>query len=77
MKPWITKNILESVKQRDKICKERIKAKNSQTKQLTFSLYKKYCNMVHLLKKSKVSHYSKYFEDNKKIVKQFGMVSMK
>ena len=56
-KPWITKGILTSIKQRDKIHKEMIKAKNSQTKQLKLSLYKKYCNTVDLLKKSKESHY--------------------
>ena len=44
-----------------------IKAKNSQTKQLKLSLYKKYRNIiVVLLKKSKTPHYRKYFEDNKK-----------
>ena len=44
-----------------------IKAKNSQTKQLKLSLYKKYRNIiVDLLKKSKESHYSKYFEENKR-----------
>ena len=32
-KPWITKGILTSTKQRDKTYKEMIKAKNSQTKQ--------------------------------------------
>ena len=54
------------------------KAKNSQTKQLKFSLYKKYRNIIlDLLKKSKESHYRKYFEDNKKIVKQIGIGSMK
>ena len=44
-----------------------IKAKNSQTKQLKLSLYKKHRNsIVDLLKKSKKSHYKKYFEDNKR-----------
>ena len=44
-----------------------IKAKNSQTKQLKLSLYKKYRNIiVDLLKKSKGSYYRKYFEDNKR-----------
>ena len=44
-----------------------IKAKKSQTKQLKFSLCIKYCSItVDLLKKSKESHYRKYFEDNKK-----------
>ena len=66
-KPWITKGILTSAKQRDKIYKEMIKVKNSQTKQLNFSLYKKYLNIiVDLLKNSKESYYRKYFEDNKK-----------
>ena len=40
-KPWITKGILTSIKQRDKIHKEMIKTKNSRTKQLKLSLYKK------------------------------------
>ena len=44
-----------------------IKAKNSQTKQLKLSLYKKHRNIiVDLLKKSKKSHHRKYFEDNKR-----------
>ena len=43
-----------------------IKAKNSETKQLKLSLYKKYHNIVDLLKKSKECHYRKYFEDNKR-----------
>ena len=33
-KPWITKGILTSIKQRGKVHKEMIKTKNSQTKQL-------------------------------------------
>ena len=66
-KPWITKGILTFIKQRDKIHKEKVKARNSQTKQLKLSLYKKYRNIiVVLLKKSKTPHYRKYFEDNKK-----------
>ena len=44
-----------------------IKAKNSQTKQLKLCLYKKYYKIiVDLLKKSKESHYRKYFKDNKR-----------
>ena len=63
--PLITKGILTSINQRDKIHKEIIKAKNSQTKQQ--KLYKKYRNIiVELLKKTKESHYRKYFEDNKR-----------
>ena len=70
-KPWITKDILRSIKQRDKVYKEMIKAKNSQTKQLKLSLYKKYRNIiVDLLKKSKESYYRKYFEDNKRNCKK-------
>ena len=42
-----------------------IKAKYSQTKQLKLSLYKKYRNIVDLLKKIKESQYRKYFENNK------------
>ena len=44
-----------------------IKAKNSQTKQLKLSFYKRHRNIiVELLNISKESHYRKYFEDNKK-----------
>ena len=53
-KHWITKSILTSIKQRNKIYKEMIKAKNSQTNQLKFRLYKKYCNIIFdFLKKAK------------------------
>ena len=45
-KHWVTKGILTSVKQRGKIHKEMIKAKNSQTKQLKLSFYKKYRNII-------------------------------
>ena len=66
-KPCITKGILTFIKQKNKIYKEMIKAKNSQTKQIKLNLYKKYRNIiVDLLKKSKESHYRKYFEDNKR-----------
>ena len=68
LKPWITKGILTSVKQRDKIYKEMIKSTNLQTKQPKFSLYKKYCNNIaDLLKKSKESNYTKYFENDQKM----------
>ena len=40
-KPWITKGILTSIKQRDKTFKKMIKTKNSQNKQRKFSFYKK------------------------------------
>ena len=66
-KHWVTKGILTSVKQRGKIHKEMIKAKNSQTKQLKLSFYKKYRNIiVDLPKKSKESHNGKYFDDSKR-----------
>ena len=57
LKLWITKGILTSIKQRDIFYKEMIKAKDSLTKQLKLSLYKKHRNVfVDLLKKSKESH---------------------
>ena len=63
-KPCITKGSLTCIKQRDKIHEEMIKAKNSQTKQLKLSLYKKYHNIIaDLLKKRKESHHRKYFEN--------------
>ena len=53
------------------VCKHptmiKAKAKNSQTKQLKASLYKKYSNIiVDLLRKSKKSYYRKYFENSQK-----------
>ena len=67
VEPCKPKGILTFIKQKDKIYKEMIKAKNSQTKQLKFSLYKKYHKItVDLLKKRKESQYRKYFEKQKK-----------
>ena len=75
-KPWITRVILKSIQQRDKIYKQIFKAKTSKTKQLKFILYKMYRNIiVDLLKKSKEFQYRKYFEDN--IAKQFRTKSTK
>ena len=55
-KPRTTKGILASIKQKDKNHKEMIKEKKPQTKQLKFSLYKMYINIiVDLLEKSKES----------------------
>ena len=66
-KPWTTKGILTSIRQKDKIHKEMIKANNSPNKQLKLSLYKKYRNIiVDLLKKSKESYYRKYFDDSRR-----------
>ena len=63
-KPWVTKGIQTSMKQRDK--KEAIKEKDSQ-KKIQEQAYRKYWNKVmDLLKVSKQTHYKKYFEDNRK-----------
>ena len=66
-KPWVTKGIQASMKQRDKLYKEAIKEKDSQKKIQKHEAYRKYRNkLVDLLKVSKQTHYKKYFEDNRK-----------
>ena len=53
-KPRTTEGILASIQQKDKNHKEMIKEKKPQTKQLNFSLYKMYLNIiVDLLEKRK------------------------
>ena len=77
-KPWIAKCIFACIERRDKIYKEKIKEKNSQTKLLKSSLYKKYCNITFdILKKARNSTLKRFLKVTKKIVKQFGTRSMK
>ena len=77
LKPWVTKGIKTSMKLRDKLYKEAIKENDSQTK-IKIELTKKYRNkIVDQLKVGKQTHYKKYFEENKRTAKLFGIAFMK
>ena len=66
-KPWVTKGILKSIKQKNHFLKLFLKAKQ----QFHYQRYKVYRNKInHLLRKSKKEYYSKYFEKNAKNAKK-------
>ena len=59
-----------SMKIRDKLYKQFIKSKNSQTREIKQAAFKKYRNkIIDLLRRSRQSYYQKYFSDNKKNAK--------
>ena len=67
LKPWVTNGIKKSIRVRDKLYKEMIKAKYDQIKKRKHEIYKTYRNkIVDLLRVSRKCHYQKYFEENKK-----------
>ena len=64
---WITRGIKTSIKKRDKLFKQMIKAKNKQQKLIKHESYKKYRNkIIELIRQSKQTYYQRYFEQNKK-----------
>ena len=66
-KLWITRGIKTSIKKRDKLYKQMIKAKNKQHKLIKHESYKKYRNkIIELIRQSKQTYYPRYFEQNKK-----------
>ena len=66
-KPWLTRGIKSSIKKRDKLFKQIIKAKNNQQKLVKHESYKKYRNkIIELIRQSKQTYYQRYFEQNKK-----------
>ena len=66
-KPWITRGIKTSIKKRDKLYKQMIKAKNKQHKLIKHESYKKYRNkIIELIRQSKENYYQRYFDQNKK-----------
>ena len=77
-KPWITRSIKTSMKKRDKLYKQMIKAKNRPQKLIKHESNKKYWNkIIELIRKSEQNNYQHYFEQNKKNPKQYGKVYMK
>ena len=66
-KPWITKGILTSIGEKNKLLKKFIKTGD----QLTYCRYKTYRdNLNHLIRKSKKKHYTQYFFDAKNDMKK-------
>ena len=69
--PWITNGILHSLKKRDKLYKEFIANHDPIQKASLQNEYKIYRNtLVTLCRLSKVSHYQKYFAEQKKNLKK-------
>ena len=66
-KPWITKEILPSIGEKNKLLKKFIKTGD----QLTYCRYKTYRdNLNHLIRKSKKKYYTQYFFDAKNDMKK-------
>ena len=66
------------MKERNKLYKQMIKAKNKRQKLIKHESYKKYRNkIIELIRQSKQTFYQHHFEQNKKDPKQYGKVSMK
>ena len=69
-KPWITPAIQKSITAKNKLLKNFINAKDSQTKETFHRQHKDYRNMLStLLKKSKSNYYKKYFRANMNNIK--------
>ena len=66
-KLWLTRGIKTSIKKKDKLYKQMIKAKNKQHKLIKHESYKKYRNkIIELIRQSKETYYQHYFDQNKK-----------
>ena len=64
-KPWITIGILTSLRKRSDLHRRYLRAKDYERKQLLYNHFKMYRNMiVTLIRKSKQNHFSRYFSDN-------------
>ena len=64
-KPWITKEILTKIQQRDKLYKQFINAKDKTIKEVFHNKYKTLRNqIVSLCKQSKKQHFQNYFTKN-------------
>ena len=67
LKPWITKDIKQSIKVKDRLYRDMIRTKNIQLRQIKEKYFKKYRNkIVDYIKISRKSHYEKFFEENKR-----------
>ena len=65
-KPWITKGVLVSIKNKDKIYNKFCQEKDPERKRSLHETFKKYRNIItNLTRISKEKHYKKYFQKNK------------
>ena len=65
-KPWISKEILTKIYERDKLLRKYCHLKNPTKKEAVYTQYKTLRNSITKLKKdSKIEYYKKYFEENK------------
>ena len=66
-KPWLTRAITNSIKNKNKIYKKLTKAKNSTEKNILYNEFKHYRNLITKLSRiSRAKHYHHYFTDHKK-----------
>ena len=66
-KPWITNEILQSMRRRDTLLKKYIKLKDIERRNIVFSEYKKLRNeILEKTRRSKSHFYRNYFEENNK-----------
>ena len=65
-KPWITPGILTSIKNKNKLYRKYITAKDPSRKNILHNGFKKHQNQIDkILKSSKALHYQRFFENNK------------
>ena len=65
-KPWITKGILKSIEEKNRIYRKCIRTKNSTKNEEMHNLFKYYRNSLNKIARlSKANHYKAFFEDNK------------
>ena len=65
-KPWITPGILTSIKNKNKLYRKYIRAKDPSRKNILHNEFKKHRNQIDkILKSSKALHYQRFFENNK------------
>ena len=67
LKPWITSGIKKSIIARDNLLRLFIKCKDNTQKSILHNQYKTYRNsIVNLIRKSKQTYFTKYFQKNSK-----------
>ena len=69
--PWITRGILKSIANRDKVHKSYLKENDDLTKAELYRKFKQIRNMIStLIKQAKTDYYKELFEENKSNIKQ-------
>ena len=73
-KPWLTKGILQSIKQKNVLYRKFIRTKDLTKRELLLQDFKIYKNTIHKLTRiNKSEYYKHYFEEHKKTLKKTGM----